>query len=241
MLFKNHRPTVIDHFKGNTIVKECIKRMFSRTTIPQNIFITGDSGSGKTTLARIIASIILKTTVDQLESLLEYVEFNVPEWGAKFLVKEIKRHQSFPDLGSGYRVRVYDEFGAISKDSQAVFLKIIENGNKNFIHIFISSRLEDVKDPLLNRCVHYHLLPLDEEEMVLLLSEIATAEGFTVETRILREIARQCNCVPRPSITMLEQIIDAPVVIQAKYLVEQKAAKEAVGLVATSSRRKKSI
>ena len=227
MFYKKNRPTTFDEIVGNAITIKALKATLASGDPIRQYLITGPIGSGKTTMARIIASIFLNVPATEVLDNIDYHEVSMPNDGGIKMVNSVRFRQNYRPMEGKYFVYCFDECGSLSKETDSAFLKTIEDSRKHVVHIFVCLEEKSLSEPLVSRCAHYRMQALTEDEIVSGLQIVLKNAGKIADPRILREIVRQTDGMPRNAITLLQQIISLPFDDQVEFLVNKKAAKAA--------------
>ena len=160
------RPEELDEFVGQQEIigpNRLLRRAIEADRLTSMIFF-GPPGTGKTTLAFLIA----KYTKAQFET-INAVSAGVAE--VRKIIKEAKERYS---LYQQKTVVFIDEIHRFNKGQQDALLPAVEDGTIILIGATTENPYYEVNSPLLSRSRVFRLLPLNEEEMKMVITRALT-------------------------------------------------------------------
>ncbi len=196
------RPQTLDEFVGQEQLIGPGKPL--RTQIERDdtgsLIFWGPPGTGKTTLAKIIAKM---TKAD-------FIEFSAVLAG----IKEIKQVMADAERARQYDTRTIvfiDEIHRFNKAQQDAFLPHVEKGNIRLIGATTENPSFEINSALLSRTRVYVLLPLTEDQIVLLLRRALTDRerglgemNLSASDAVLKKIASYTSGDARSAYNVLE-------------------------------------
>ncbi|MEW9033016.1 MAG: AAA family ATPase [Planifilum fimeticola] len=197
------RPRTLDEFVGQSHILgpgKLLRRAIEADQLSSLIFY-GPPGTGKTTLARVIAG-STKAHFEQLNAVTAGVS------DIRRLTKEAKER-----LGMyGQRTVLFiDEIHRFNKSQQDALLPYVEDGTIILIGATTQNPAFEVNAALLSRSRVFQLVPLTEEQLVLLLKRALEDEDrglgkyrVEVEDEALAHIARTAGGDARSALNAIE-------------------------------------
>ena len=202
-LYNKHRPSSFDDIIGNEKVLSALKKKLLSKSVPNVILLSGDFGCGKTTIARIIPKIIKVHPYD-------VKEMNNASLRGINDIREIEEaSRSKPMIqASKYKVYIFDEFHAASADAKNAVLKWLEDPPAHVIAIICTTEPQKLGKGILSRCLKFAVKPLDDTQMMELLTSVAEKEGMVIKKKVLSAIVSNSSGCPREAINTLEVVAD---------------------------------
>lgn len=161
------RPSSLDDYLGQSDVVATFKRFIDQKVIPSFI-LWGPAGVGKTTLAILVAN-ALKRPFYQLSAVSS---------GVKDVRETIEKAKNGRFMNSQPPILFIDEIHRFSKAQQDSLLGAVEQGVITLIGATTENPSFEVIKPLLSRCNVYVLKPLNEEDLLKVLTNAISNDGF---------------------------------------------------------------
>jgi DNA polymerase III delta prime subunit len=165
---EKYRPTTLEEYVGNEIIKDKIADYLKQGSI-QNLLFHGVAGTGKTTLAKLIAK--------NLNCDLLYINAS-DERGIDTIRDKIipfASSMSFNDV----KIVILDEADYITPQAQATLRNVIESCSKTTRFIFTCNYLERIISPLQSRCQTFEIIPPSKQEVWQKCKTILNDEGVS--------------------------------------------------------------
>ena len=168
---EKYRPTTLEEYVGNEIIKDKIADYLKQGSI-QNLLFHGVAGTGKTTLAKLIAK--------NLNCDLLYINAS-DERGIDTIRDKIipfASSMSFNDV----KIVILDEADYITPQAQATLRNTIESCSKTTRFIFTCNYLERIISPLQSRCQTFEITPPSKEVVTDLTCRIMVDEDVKINS-----------------------------------------------------------
>ena len=199
------------------------------------IFITGNCG--KTTAARVLAmglncekgvssepcmecasclSILNNNSIDVRE-------VNVGQSGTKGDIAALAEDFAAAPFMDRFKIVILDECQELTKASQKLLLKKIEDGFKHVYFILCTNEPEKLGGALISRCNRMHFDKMSSDNLSTLLLNVCEFEGVEYNIEVLNYIATEVKGVPRGALTWLKDVMD-----ESSWTLE--AAKSLIGV-----------
>lgn len=219
-----YRPCAVDEIIGQELTKKIIKTGLKEGSLPHSFLFTGPAGCGKTTMARVIAlglnckSVDVSTdkpcldckccTATLSQKNMDVVEINVGKDGGKGAVTKIVEDLNFAPLMSRYKVLIFDEAHELTKSSQDLLLKVIEDGFSHVYFIFCTNKPEKLAEAFISRTTILKFDYLYDKNLLDILINICEFEGIPYDIDVLNYVVNISKGVPRNAIKYLKQVFD---------------------------------
>ena len=217
-----YRPQTFEYVYGHKEVVTSLQNILERKTHRAFLF-TGPSGVGKTTLARIIANIVNA----------RITEFDAATETGKEDVENLLVGLKSRPLDGMNQCYILNEVQGLSKKAWDALLMALEEP-PNWLY-FCLTTTEPHKVPKTiddRRCASFNLKPVDEDDLIDLLSAVCAAEEMTTPNDVVDICARAANGSPARALINLTKCEAIEDVEEAARLLEQpESSKEAIDLI----------
>jgi DNA polymerase III subunit gamma/tau len=226
VLARKYRPETFADLVGQEAMVRTLRNAFEADRIAQAFIMTGIRGIGKTTTARIIAKGMNCVGPDgtggptvspcgQCEHCVAIAEgrhVDVMEMDAASRtgvgdIREIIESVHYRAASARYKIYIIDEVHMLSKSAFNALLKTLEEPPEHVKFIFATTEIRQVPVTVLSRCQRFDLRRIEPEDMIALLSRIASAEGAEIADDALALITRAAEGSARDATSLLDQAI----------------------------------
>ena len=179
----------------------------------------GTRGTGKTTAAKILAKAVncenpqngnpcnecdICRGIDD-GSILDVLEIDAASNNGVDNVREIREEVQYAPAVARYRVYIIDEVHMLSTSAFNALLKTLEEPPAHVIFILATTERHKIPATILSRCQCFEFVRIPADEIVARLTQVAQAEGISLEPRAATLIARLSDGALRNALSILDQ------------------------------------
>jgi len=201
-LTSRYRPTNFASIAGQETAVEVLKStVLDPERAPRSYILHGQFGTGKTTSVRVIAKAlncattgvepcgVCKNCQESDTQSPFYQEYDSSDVGNVDAIRALRDDFYASSNVSKYVVKVLDEAHLMSRQSQAVLLKVLEELPNNIFVFFCTTDLEKVLPTIRSRSIElaFGRVPLHKIKQVL--QNICESEGESVPEEVLNRIS----------------------------------------------------
>ena len=222
-LYRKWRPRVFDDVKGQGPIMTTLKNQVRSGRIGHAYLFCGSRGTGKTTAARILARAINCENPQDGEPCCECESCRAIEAGSSMNVfeidaasnngvdnvREILDEMRYPPAVGRYRVYIIDEVHMFSTPAFNALLKSLEEPPEYVVFILATTEPHKLPATILSRCQQYDFHRIGTEVIFDRLRTVCAQEGFCIEDRALKYIARKADGGFRDALSLLDQVTAA--------------------------------
>lgn len=218
-LYRKFRPDEFEDVKGQDAIVRTLKNQINADRIGHAYLLCGTRGTGKTTVAKIFAKAVnCEHPVDgspcgecaMCKSIAAGTSMNVIEIDAASNngvdnIREIREEVTYRPTEGKYKVYIIDEVHMLSIGAFNALLKTLEEPPEYVIFILATTEAHKIPITILSRCQRYDFKRISIETIAARLRELIDKEGWDVEDKAVRYIAKMADGSMRDSLSLLDQ------------------------------------
>ena len=218
-LYRKFRPGEFDDVKGQDAIVTTLKNQISAGRIGHAYLFCGTRGTGKTTVAKIFAKAVnCEHPIDgspcgecaMCRSIAAGNSMNVIEIDAASNngvdnIREIREEVAYRPAEGRYKVYIIDEVHMLSIGAFNALLKTLEEPPEYVIFILATTEANKIPVTILSRCQRYDFKRISIDTIAARLRELIDREGWDVEEKAVRYIARAADGSMRDGLSLLDQ------------------------------------
>ena len=218
-LYRKFRPQEFEDVKGQDAIVRTLKNQINADRIGHAYLFCGTRGTGKTTVAKIFAKAVnCEHPVDgspcgecaMCKSIAAGTSMNVIEIDAASNngvdnIREIREEVTYRPTEGKYKVYIIDEVHMLSIGAFNALLKTLEEPPEYVIFILATTEAHKIPITILSRCQRYDFKRISIETIAARLRELIDKEGWDVEDKAVRYIAKMADGSMRDSLSLLDQ------------------------------------
>ena len=218
-LYRKFRPDEFEDVKGQDAIVRTLKNQINADRIGHAYLFCGTRGTGKTTVAKIFAKAVnCEHPVDgspcgecaMCKSIAAGTSMNVIELDAASNngvdnIREIREEVTYRPTEGKYKVYIIDEVHMLSIGAFNALLKTLEEPPEYVIFILATTEAHKIPITILSRCQRYDFKRISIETIAARLRELIDKEGWDVEDKAVRYIAKMADGSMRDSLSLLDQ------------------------------------
>ena len=214
-------PLQLQRACGQEHVSTTLRQSVRLGRISHSYLFCGPRGCGKTTTARIIAKAANcldlqdgdpcnACAVCQAISdgrFMDIIELDAASNRGIDEIRDIRDKVNFAPVQGRRKVYIIDEAHMLTDAASNAFLKTLEEPPAHVIFVLCTTEAHRILPTIISRCQRLDFRRIPSETVFGRLSEIAEAEGVSVEPAALRMIARYASGSLRDAENLLEQLV----------------------------------
>ncbi len=218
-LYRKFRPDEFEDVKGQDAIVPTLQNQINADRIGHAYLFCGTRGTGKTTVAKIFAKAVnCEHPVDgspcgecaMCKSIAAGTSMNVIEIDAASNngvdnIREIREEVTYRPTEGKYKVYIIDEVHMLSIGAFNALLKTLEEPPEYVIFILATTEAHKIPITILSRCQRYDFKRISIETIAARLRELIDKEGWDVEDKAVRYIAKMADGSMRDSLSLLDQ------------------------------------
>lgn len=218
-LYRKFRPDEFGDVKGQDAIVATLKNQIKAERIGHAYLFCGTRGTGKTTVAKIFAKAVNcenpvngspcgKCTMCRAIAAgasMNVIEIDAASNNGVDNIREIREEVSYRPTEGRYKVYIIDEVHMLSIGAFNALLKTLEEPPEYVIFILATTEAHKIPVTILSRCQRYDFKRISIETIADRLTELIDKEGWSVEEKAVRYIARMADGSMRDALSLLDQ------------------------------------
>ncbi|MFI3226863.1 MAG: DNA polymerase III subunit gamma/tau [Clostridia bacterium] len=238
-LYRKYRPKTFSDVVGQSHITTILKNQIEKDRTSHAYIFTGTRGTGKTSCAKILARAINCTNpqngdpCNQCEaclSVLSESSMDVSEIDAASNnkvddIRDLLEETRYTPSSLKKRVYIIDEVHMLTTQAFNALLKTLEEPPKHVLFILATTEIHKVLPTILSRCQRFDFKRINMYDISERLVEIATLEGFTLNSDAADIIAKLADGGLRDALSILDRcIVSDENVITAQMVCDRVGA-----------------
>ncbi|UOQ38020.1 DNA polymerase III subunit gamma [Candidatus Vidania fulgoroideae] len=256
-LYNKYKPLSLKDFIGQKEIISIVKYLIRKKNVPCNYIFYGPKGTGKTSFSRIFFKLIncsknfnkvcTKNCLckKNFPFKFDFLEIDAASNRKVEEIKEILKFKEYVPVIYKYRTICIDEAQMLSNHSFNFLLKCIEESNKNFIIIFITTNFKKIPETIVSRCMCLEFKKVEKDLICEKLIEISQKENINFEKKALELISNTSDGSVRNALVTLDKIVALTnnnvsyiKTLQNTSLLKKTVMEEIISLLLENNRKK---
>jgi DNA polymerase-3 subunit gamma/tau len=222
-LYRKYRPQSFEEVVGQEAVVRTLSNAIGTDAVRQAYLFAGPRGTGKTSMARILAKCLNcaqgpTTTPDgtchacraiAAGTSLDVIEMDAASQRGIDDIREIRDRVVLQPVEGRYKVYILDEAHQLTDAAWNALLKLIEEPPPHLVFVFCTTDLSKVLPTVRSRCQTFVFQRPRLQDLVMVLRQIADAEGVEAPDQALALVARSGRGAYRDAVSTLDQLASA--------------------------------
>lgn len=218
---RRYRPQTFEELIGQGHVAQALANAIASSRVGHAYLFTGARGVGKTSAARILAkalncakgtSAVPCNHCEICQSVSTGDDIDVLEIdGASNRgideIRQLRQNVAVRPSRARFKIYIIDEVHMLTKEAFNALLKTLEEPPEHVKFIFATTEPNKIPVTILSRCQRYDFAGIEATAIQSRLSQIAEAEGVSIEPDALQILAMRAAGSMRDSQSLLEQLL----------------------------------
>ena len=221
-LYRKYRPSSFSEVSGENEIVKSLKLSLKNKSMAHAYLFSGPRGVGKTTIARLIAKGVnclnLKETGEPCNEcknckainegrFSDLIEIDAASNRSIDEIRSLKEKINYQPVEGLKKVYIIDEAHMLTKEAFNALLKTLEEPPAHVMFILATTELEKILPTIISRCQRYDFLPIDKNDIMKLLKNVAEKENISITDESLELIYKKSEGSARDSFSIFEQVI----------------------------------
>jgi DNA polymerase-3 subunit gamma/tau len=221
VLARRFRPQTFGEVVGQDRISQTLRNAILEGRVAHAYIFSGARGVGKTSMARIFAKAlncphavgaVPCNDCEQCLGISAGHDVDVSEIdGASNRgiddIRSLRASVGVKSMRSKYKVYIIDEVHMLTKEAFNALLKTLEEPPPLVKFLFCTTEPNKVPDTILSRCQRFDFGTICVDDISLRLSQLAEAEGFSVDSEAFELVARRAAGSMRDSQSLFDQLL----------------------------------
>ncbi|MFC1756042.1 DNA polymerase III subunit gamma/tau [Patescibacteria group bacterium] len=247
MYYRKYRPQVFSEIsKPNDVAVALSNQIKSGKTVHAYLFV-GPRGTGKTTTARVLAKALncidLKDNGDPCDacdhcvaiksgSFYDLIEIDAASNRGIDDIRELKEKIKLAPSAGKNKVYIIDEVHMLTPEAFNALLKTLEEPPANVTFILCTTEIHKVPATIKSRCQVFKIKRATVDQLSEKLMKIVEKESIKIDEQDIRQIAKASHGGFRDAETILQQVAEGEVEVNALIsVIDKEVFAEFVDLV----------
>jgi len=219
-VYRRWRPQTFEEVIGQQRITRTLQNAIRAGRITHAYLFAGHRGTGKTTVARILAKALncaqgptpnpdntcpVCLGINQGSS-LDVIEIDGASHTQVDHIRDLKEKIVLVPAEGRYKVYIIDEVHMLSTSAFNALLKTLEEPPPHAVFVLVTTEPHKIPATVASRCQRFDFRRVPLAEIETRLHRIAAAEGFAIDDRALRHIARIADGSVRDAESVLDQL-----------------------------------
>jgi len=227
-LYRKYRSKSLEEVIGQQHITDILSRAISEDRVSHAYLLTGPRGVGKTSVARILAHEINGLDYDEANTNLDIIEIDAASNNGVEDVRDLREKVQIAPFSAKKKVYIIDEVHMLSKAAFNALLKTLEEPPEHIVFILATTNVEKLPATIISRVQRFSFRPINIDDAVKRLGEIARQENIKITDDALKLIAQRSDGSFRDSISLLDQL--SSLTNTEKQMISVKLIEDILGL-----------
>ncbi len=222
-IYRKWRPMTFDDIVGQNHITRTLKNQILSGTVGHAYLFCGTRGTGKTTCAKVLSRAVnclhpvngnpcnecevCRGIIDG--SIMDVTEMDAASNNGVEDIRDIKEDINYVASNARYTVYIIDEVHMLSASAFNALLKTLEEPPANVIFILATTEAHKVPQTILSRCQRFDFRRIRNEDIIIRMKEISTADGYNITDDAYRMLAQLADGSLRDGLSIMERVISA--------------------------------
>jgi DNA polymerase-3 subunit gamma/tau len=219
-LYRKYRSRNLGEIVGQEHITRTLQQALKTGRISHAYLFTGPRGVGKTSIARILAHEINGLPYDDDSMHMDIIEIDAASNRRIDDARELRDKIHIAPTSAKYKVYIIDEVHMLTREAFNALLKTLEEPPAHAVFILATTEAHKLPETIVSRTQRYIFRPVDEQQVVKHLAEIAKTENISIDEAALGHLARAGEGSFRDSISLLDQASSLPGLITEQAILD---------------------
>jgi DNA polymerase III subunit gamma/tau len=199
-LYRVYRPHDFNEVRGQEHVVETLKKSIKNGKIAHAYLFSGGRGTGKTSVARILAKELGVSDKD-------LYEIDAASNRGIDDIRALREGVYALPFNSPYKFYIIDEAHMLTKEAWNALLKTLEEPPAHAIFVLATTERDKVPETIQSRCEAYTFKQPTRETLAEIITDVAKAEGYSLESAGAELIALLAEGSFRDALSILQKVL----------------------------------